>query len=1547
MDGTAQSTNTGTIDQDESSVGQYLKIQAKTLFSYDSKAVLRRTCEGWNKWSDSLLKKHREFEMTIEERKKSNGADSEAKSKRKSDESSDKTEVSKRHDKKIFQGMQNDTIHAVALTQHHVAWASKNTEGFRVYVSHIDEQGNYRKLPKSLPEDGYVLEEKSNNEEAKEPEEYSVYEAKSMIGAMKLAYASPEKEGLQLATVDQNGNIQWLDVLGDGKLKTLKYGGENTYKGKLTALDIHRTNEDGKMAIAVGRDDGVVTIFSFDKESAVKNVNEEEFDAEEICNFDVSAKILDVRFLNTFEERSPEKRIHTNELVVADFSGFLSIYKLRHGCDNKYEPIIHFEMQYNLNVEPGAMVSCSDNGGLIAVGCGDSRARVLKRIHPLREIEGDTRETNEHDFWEESACFLLQTPGSEEGATILGVDISSDGSSLAVATEGSTEVFNIPLGCKMNSFISKERVRCLSLDDNGKFVVFGGFDKMVHCYNVQSGFQRTFNIKENEDSKGVQSVTIDAEGETLAIGTLAGGVKLYKFGGTGRMEESTGITVREKGADAYVVRLSPDGKLLAVGDYARKVTVYSTADLQTDGKKKVVFEKKFEDGKYGPCFIWGLDFVELAQKQESQKRNSVRLAVGCWDGFVYLYDFEGLTQKDTLKPLSYPERVYDVCFTEYGKQICFGGRHSSVHIYAWNDTDREYTLELNLATSDRLYCTALSPDGQYLAVGGFSKAVDVYNLKAIKSKFSHKLEDEDKSLPVQTDPELHVQSFTGHEKTISRVNFMDNETLVAVSEDGICGIYDVSSSDPLLTFPYQDKGNSVATNNKMIAVAYGCQVSVYGQRVDGYNARDRLSVDVAIELFDCEKSLEIALKSHPTLSNAVNASQSSLLHAAVKAKNSRALSLILEKGSPCGMFLNKEKKTPLVIAIQNDWRAGIEILLNAATKNRIVNSSAFFTSLFQQIKVPAKHFDPEMSGGGSNDKSGKSEQDLSLEEELGGERISSVFEILGKLYPSLLLSFLADLQIPVVDDAVVGNVTHMPLIQPAYIGLGCKSPKDLWSEYFEKYKHKDQSFDNKHGVVNKVLGKVIPIPGLAGHIIGHGNEERTKDLTKTLGRAATGRWKVAESAEREGLINDNAKNGYNGISEDIPCSAGTEGFRSMHCNRQRENSTQSRYDCQEDYLKAEGTDEQEPHHAISSPLEIIVQASRSVGDTRAFQKGSVVYHLVAYKWFILFPVWKTRTKKYCVYLGFSVLLGLFMTKLEVEDLVDMYTSWNILLVLLSAVLAYVSLLYLWDEFLQFHNQYKQVEHCFPGKLKILRATKEALKNYFIEDPWNVIDISCFPAQLGTDICTIFFPRRTSGWAAVSILLLVMKLNTFARGWKNFGPFVRMIQRIIQGMLKFVAFWLMLLVGFALAFDCLLEEEDGFQDFPSSFFAVTMMIYGSFDDTLGYLGDNYVAISLFQLLLFFNVVIMLNLLVAILSDDYAAVMAQSEDAILSVEIPNLILELENGLAHTTNESVINDEKDINRALYPKWIHILEKQCEDTMSTDDKLDKIIGLVEKIPK
>jgi len=293
------------------------------------------------------------------------------------------------------------------------------------------------------------------------------------------------------------------------------------------------------------------------------------------------------------------------------------------------------------------------------------------------------------------------------------------------------------------------------------------------------------------------------------------------------------------------------------------------------------------------------------------------------------------------------------------------------------------------------------------------------------------------------------------------------------------------------------------------------------------------------------------------------------------------------------------------------------------------------------------------------------------------------------------------------------------------------------------------------------------------------------------------------------------------------------------------------------------SDSKETDDAImrQSPLEVIVSICSVMKDYSVFAKGSVVHSLVMYEWALLQPFFYRNFALYIVYFACCTLLSWMVATPTGEKLCNHLTH------ALSVLTSIMSLYFLYREWLQFHAELKYTrQHAVEesGLTIIWRA----LWTHCYIDPWNLLDFLAFFTQLVTNILVLACLSHAQECAAVSMLLLSWRTFFYARAFKTWGPFVRIIQRTLIGMWKFLLVLFFWLLGFALAFNILLNDYDGFRDLSEALITVLMMMYGDFDKIeIARVHDWSLSSVLFQIMMLSCVVTMLNLLVAILSDTY--------------------------------------------------------------------------------
>jgi len=828
------------------------------------------------------------------------------------------------------------------------------------------------------------------------------------------------------------------------------------------------------------------------------------------------------------------------------------------------------------------------------------------------------------------------------------------------------------------------------------------------------------------------------------------------------------------------------------------------------------------------------------------------MAVGSWDGSALVYAFT--MGKDIAAQMKNPmrfertDRVFDVCLSEDATLLLIAGRDCKATLYNLNQRD---ATPVEFDDADRVYCAALSPQGTYLAYGGIAKQVKVFM--------------------VAGKVQLNVYK---HENTVHRMEFFGESHLIAISEDGRCVIYDVTSSAPFLQLKLDGIGNSVCVSSfekGFLAVAHGRVVSVYGSHKDGYGPLDRPSFHMVREMMDDPESLRIALNTHPTLANAFSSDKDTLLHSAVRKSNNKALKILLKLGVQKGLLENKESETALHIAVEKSNRIAVEDILGAINSKMIVNTPDIFASMLKT----GKFHDHNAKRVAESQRLAltKARTDLIGSTHNGKEENASVFEMIGKNFPDSLLKFLANFQLEESPQLIMGELTHACLQNPFFLGLARRCPKGFWESYYKDNKTVEEAFSISLPPVS-VQAYHIPFTGLCGLRAPMDDKER-----------------------------ENVKLNANGMF----------GLMSF-------------------FIKQDTKDQEQ---ITCKPLDIIVEAARVLRDYSVFSESTIVHAMVMYKWSVVGEIFKKSFYRYLVYLALASLEGAMLAHTTDVTHFATLTNWKgILCYTLSPILICWSGYYMWRELQQFLSEYEAKMKSTEGEQRrgwwqFLVKFAAAVEHHFVSDPWNVLDFSAFTLQLLTNILVFTRVKGTLAVASCSILLLYLKILFYARGYKVWGPFVRMIQRTMMGMSSFVLVLAVVLAGFAMSFSVLLHHYEGFQTLGGSMLSVTKMIYGDFSIVESTFSDWEVSgtsIFLFEVMMLFCVVLMLNLLIAILSESYNQVKEHASQETV-FELANIVIELERvNKFYNRNAKFFED-------LFPTWVHVL-KQSENSRILDEE-------------
>ena len=166
-------------------------------------------------------------------------------------------------------------------------------------------------------------------------------------------------------------------------------------------------------------------------------------------------------------------------------------------------------------------------------------------------------------------------------------------------------------------------------------------------------------------------------------------------------------------------------------------------------------------------------------------------------------------------------------------------------------------------------------------------------------------------------------------------------------------------------------------------------------------------------------------------------------------------------------------------------------------------------------------------------------------------------------------------------------------------------------------------------------------------------------------------------------------------------------------------------------------------------------------------------------------------------------------------------------------------------------------------------------------------------------------------AAWTILLSVFKILNFSRGFESFGPLVRMIIKICRDTANFFVVLLFMLVGFAMAFSVAMPEVGSMKWL---FLMITSGVYGFSDIVEEIPMASLSQVLLFQMLMFWAMLIMLNLLIAIMNSAYENVKKQAALEAM-YEKASIIQDVERFWLPAIMRQT--DSED----LFPTWLHLL--------------------------
>jgi WD40 repeat protein len=229
------------------------------------------------------------------------------------------------------------------------------------------------------------------------------------------------------------------------------------------------------------------------------------------------------------------------------------------------------------------------------------------------------------------------------------------------------------------------------------------------------------------------------------------------------------------------------------------------------------------------------------------------LATGGWDGVVRLWDMRDGEMTSSIHAYSHP--VSAVAATPDGFMLfAASGAHPGVH--AWKMPGATYSFSLGNHAKG-VSCLAVSPDGRFLAAGGFDNNIYLWRLRdrslvsvfrghqwsvrclafSSHGKFLASGAEDNRVIIWLLSDRRMLSILEGHQMTVRCLGFTpDGETLVSGSSDNCVILWDVPQSSIYNTFHGHDNvvsAISVSGDGRLIASAGWDQVIRLWERSSG------------------------------------------------------------------------------------------------------------------------------------------------------------------------------------------------------------------------------------------------------------------------------------------------------------------------------------------------------------------------------------------------------------------------------------------------------------------------------------------------------------------------------------------------------------------------------------------------------------------------------------------------------------------------------------------------------------------------------------------
>jgi WD40 repeat protein len=199
----------------------------------------------------------------------------------------------------------------------------------------------------------------------------------------------------------------------------------------------------------------------------------------------------------------------------------------------------------------------------------------------------------------------------------------------------------------------------------------------------------------------VWTVALSPDGDSAAMGIDDGTVKIWDTH-TGAVR----ATLNGRGGPVWAVAFSPDGKFLAAGSTDKKVHIWNLA-------KDEEINALEHDGP----------IRSIAFSTPRDEKDPTKLAVGCRDGKVWIWDFPADSKPITIA--AHTGEIVSIAFSPDGKTVASGSGDSRIKLWdATNNGKEKLTLRGHVSG---VLAVAFSPDGKTLASGGWDKKIHLWD----------------------------------------------------------------------------------------------------------------------------------------------------------------------------------------------------------------------------------------------------------------------------------------------------------------------------------------------------------------------------------------------------------------------------------------------------------------------------------------------------------------------------------------------------------------------------------------------------------------------------------------------------------------------------------------------------------------------------------------------------------------------------------------------------------------------------------------------------